>query len=107
MRTASFHRHYQHLHESTFFSLKLPLSFLRYTLIRTQHVWPTRDPPHSALIMAAAVKALNAKIRSNPVSDYLCSTRESTQEIVRSLRWKGRLFMRSTLHTLPVNMAES
>lgn len=26
--------------------------------------------------MAALVKALNAKIRSNPVSDYLCSTRE-------------------------------
>ncbi|KAI1622796.1 small nuclear ribonucleoprotein B [Exophiala viscosa] len=24
--------------------------------------------------MAAAIKALNAKIRSNPVSDYLCST---------------------------------
>lgn len=26
--------------------------------------------------MAALIKALNAKIRSNPVSDYLCSTRE-------------------------------
>jgi hypothetical protein len=26
--------------------------------------------------MAAAIKALNAKIRSNPYSDYLCSTRE-------------------------------
>jgi hypothetical protein len=26
--------------------------------------------------MAAAIKALNAKIRSNPVSDYFCSTRE-------------------------------
>jgi hypothetical protein len=27
--------------------------------------------------MAAAIKALNAKIRSNPVSDYFCSTRTS------------------------------
>lgn len=26
--------------------------------------------------MAAAIKALNAKIRSNPYTDYLCSTRE-------------------------------
>ena len=26
--------------------------------------------------MAAAIKALNARIRANPVSDYLCSTRE-------------------------------
>jgi hypothetical protein len=25
--------------------------------------------------MAAAIKALNAKIRSNPVADYFCSTR--------------------------------
>lgn len=28
--------------------------------------------------MAAAIKALNAKIRSNPTTDYLCSTRTST-----------------------------
>lgn len=27
--------------------------------------------------MAAVIKALNAKIRANPVSDYLCSTRKS------------------------------
>lgn len=27
--------------------------------------------------MAAFVKAINAKIRSNPVSDYICSTRTS------------------------------
>ena len=27
--------------------------------------------------MAAAIKALNAKIRSNPVTDYFCSTRTS------------------------------
>lgn len=26
--------------------------------------------------MAAAIKALNAKIRSNPYTDYICSTRE-------------------------------
>jgi len=25
--------------------------------------------------MAAAIKALNARIRSNPTTDYLCSTR--------------------------------
>ena len=30
--------------------------------------------------MAAAIKALNAKIRSNPYTDYLCSTRESSPE---------------------------
>jgi len=30
--------------------------------------------------MAAAIKALNAKIRSNPYTDYLCSTRESRPE---------------------------
>jgi len=30
--------------------------------------------------MAAAIKALNAKIRSNPYTDYLCSTRESPFE---------------------------
>lgn len=30
--------------------------------------------------MAAAIKALNAKIRSNPVSDYFCSTRKLTPE---------------------------
>jgi hypothetical protein len=28
--------------------------------------------------MAAAIKAINARIRANPVADYLCSTREST-----------------------------
>ena len=27
--------------------------------------------------MAAAIKALNARIRANPVTDYFCSTRES------------------------------
>jgi hypothetical protein len=26
--------------------------------------------------MAAAIKALNARIRANPVTDYFCSTRE-------------------------------
>jgi hypothetical protein len=30
--------------------------------------------------MAAAIKALNAKIRSNPYTDYLCSTRECSSE---------------------------
>ncbi|KAK4952001.1 hypothetical protein LTR10_009921 [Elasticomyces elasticus] len=29
--------------------------------------------------MAAAIKALNTRIRANPVSDYFCSTRESNQ----------------------------
>jgi len=39
-----------------------------------------RDTPEKPTIyldkMAAAIKALNARIRANPVSDYLCSTRE-------------------------------
>ncbi|KAK5164137.1 uncharacterized protein LTR77_010228 [Saxophila tyrrhenica] len=30
--------------------------------------------------MAAAIKALNARIRANPVTDYFCSTRESSLE---------------------------
>ena len=33
----------------------------------------SQSPSHTK--MAAAIKALNAKIRSNPVSDYFCSTR--------------------------------
>lgn len=33
--------------------------------------------------MAAAVKALNAKIRANPVLDYVCSTRESSAPLMR------------------------
>ncbi len=36
-------------------------------------------PPTPA--MAAAIKALNAKIRSNPVSDYLCSTRKPASPV--------------------------
>ncbi|CAD0110454.1 unnamed protein product [Aureobasidium uvarum] len=37
--------------------------------------------------MAAAIKALNAKIRSNPYTDYLCSTREcSHEDKTRTLR---------------------
>lgn len=32
--------------------------------------------------MAALVKAINAKIRSNPVSDYFCSTRKSSPIVV-------------------------
>lgn len=35
------------------------------------------SPLSQASKMAAAVKALNARIRSNPVTDYFCSTRES------------------------------
>lgn len=37
--------------------------------------------------MAALIKALNAKIRSNPVSDYLCSTRECCPD---TLSWSLR-----------------
>jgi len=36
--------------------------------------------------MAAAIKALNAKIRSNPYTDYFCSTRMYTRLVVRALR---------------------
>jgi hypothetical protein len=28
--------------------------------------------------MAAAIKAINARIRANPVTDYICSTRKSS-----------------------------
>ncbi|KAL9085509.1 MAG: hypothetical protein Q9165_007554 [Trypethelium subeluteriae] len=34
--------------------------------------------------MAAAIKALNTRIRANPVTDYLCSTRESSFDPLRS-----------------------
>jgi hypothetical protein len=45
--------------------------------------------------MAAAIKALNAKIRSNKYTDYFCSTRTySTLFLVGALRsgraWEGR-----------------
>lgn len=33
--------------------------------------------PLSTTNMAAFIKAVNAKIRSNPVTDYICSTRTS------------------------------
>jgi hypothetical protein len=46
--------------------------------------------------MAAAIKALNAKIRSNPYTDYLCSTRESIlEDKTLSLR-RELIAMRST-----------
>lgn len=35
--------------------------------------------------MAAAIKALNAKIRSNPTTDYLCSTRTFTFSLLSLL----------------------
>lgn len=44
----------------------------------TTYTFPKPRPvqQHSHIKMAAAIKALNARIRANPVSDYLCSTRE-------------------------------
>jgi len=42
--------------------------------------------------MAAAIKALNARIRANPVADYFCSTREFlhfTEQEEKS--WNGRV----------------
>lgn len=45
---------------------------------------PTSQPEQSHADvdkMAAAIKALNAKIRSNPVLDYFCSTRESRADL--------------------------
>lgn len=37
----------------------------------------TRRRPYKSSEMAALIKAANAKIRSNPVTDYVCSTRTS------------------------------
>jgi hypothetical protein len=34
--------------------------------------------------MAAAIKAINARIRANPVLDYFCSTRESYPDCATS-----------------------
>ena len=41
--------------------------------------------------MAAAIKALNAKIRANPALDYFCSTRTYFVCPERSLHWRVRL----------------
>nr|POE63175.1 mitochondrial pyruvate carrier 1 [Quercus suber] len=48
------------------------LSVVILALSRLYHTSCSRTPPVAA--MAAAIKALNAKIRSNPVADYFCST---------------------------------
>lgn len=59
---------------------------LAHTQGRAPHDTPTSPYPTGPSIvqresrtvkMAAAVKALNARIRANPVTDYFCSTRES------------------------------
>jgi hypothetical protein len=49
-----------------------------HSRLRTQLTLEARTDlyPHTrSFAMAAAIKALNAKIRSNPYTDYFCSTR--------------------------------
>ena len=51
---------------------------LTRTAATTSLYTPTPYPEQSHTdvdTMAAAIKALNAKIRANPVADYFCSTR--------------------------------
>ena len=36
--------------------------------------------------MAAAIKALNARIRANPVADYFCSTRTSDHSLAHCIQ---------------------
>lgn len=45
--------------------------------LRTAHLSSPNTHVENRATMAAAIKALNARIRANPVSDYFCSTRES------------------------------
>ena len=46
------------------------------TTLSTYTPTPYPEQSHTAVdTMAAAIKALNAKIRANPVADYFCSTR--------------------------------
>jgi hypothetical protein len=62
-------------------------SFIKPDLFSTLNLPPTSHPPFSlsrdpwyrSVKMAAAIKAINAKIRSNKVLDYFCSTREFSQ----------------------------
>jgi hypothetical protein len=66
-----------------------PLTSSRYTQLGPRFL------PVQSVKMAAAIKALNAKIRSNKYTDYFCSTRTySTLFLVGALRsgraWEGR-----------------
>ena len=54
---------------------KKPYRALSQVILPSSPSPPSRKP--EAVIMAAAIKALNAKIRSNPYTDYFCSTRKS------------------------------
>ncbi len=54
---------------------RLPLRQARQ--LTTTSLLPAVNHTHVSGNMAAAIKALNARIRANPVSDYFCSTRES------------------------------
>jgi hypothetical protein len=55
---------HDHTHESA-----------HYRLHHLQEI-PRRVRGEEEVKMAAAIKALNARIRANPVTDYFCSTRE-------------------------------
>jgi hypothetical protein len=56
----------------------------------------SRDPWYLSVKMAAAIKAINAKIRSNKVLDYFCSTREFSQLRI-SAQFVGTASFLSTL----------
>ena len=45
--------------------------------------------------MAAAIRALNAKIRSNPYTDYICSTRALRPTPRDHFRFREQLQLRS------------
>ena len=51
-------------------------------IFATAHV----NPLFTHITMAAAIKALNAKIRANPYLDYFCSTRTYTRQQTRRRR---------------------
>lgn len=58
----------------------MPCSNLTSTQVNRRDSYPSKfiidRDPYTAVKMAAAIKALNARIRANPYTDYLFSTRK-------------------------------
>jgi hypothetical protein len=65
--------------------------FLRNSTPQCTHADSCLLPFHTPLKMAAAIKAINAKIRSNKVLDYFCSTRKLLSPTDHSLSHHPRV----------------
>lgn len=75
----------------------------RNSLPRRRHPTYPFPPTHTTHIMAAFIKAANAKIRSNPVSDYVCSTR--TYSFCPALLCSSEIYDSSARRTRKVRTA--